>query len=133
LLLLIGAIFMMPTSAALAKCMKYGPTVVVTGRIVARTNYGPPNYGEDPAHDSKEKQLYVKLAAPICVDARDDEQAVAGVRLIQLIYCCEFRRDWIGKRMSVRGTLLPWETGHHHTPVLIEISETRFLRNRTSN
>ena len=109
--------------------MKYGPAVVVTGRIVAKTEYGPPNYGEDPAHDSRETRLYIRLDAPICVDASRDGWAATDVRLMQLIYCCTFHKDWIGKRASLNGRLTPWETGHHYTPVLIEVSKTKFFAN----
>jgi len=34
-----------------------------------------------------------------------------------------YGKQWNGKRVTVTGELFPAETGHHYTPVLIDVSE----------
>ena len=47
--------------------------VTLTGRIVSRTFYGPPNYGENPKTDSREAQYILLLVTPIDVITTDKE------------------------------------------------------------
>ena len=55
--------------------MRYEPdTVRLTGRIERHMYYGPPNFGEDPAHDEKEVGFYLGLAAPICAEGGQDPE-----------------------------------------------------------
>lgn len=71
-----------------AQCLKYNEDgVVLTGKVVLQTFFGPPNYGEDPTTDSKEKQAILKLDQPICVsaDPKNNEDAEAGQTEVTLV------------------------------------------------
>lgn len=113
-------------------CLQYGPAVVsLTGTITKHMTYGPPNYGEDPAHDSQEIYWYLDLDNPICVDgAKDNSPEAQGekdVREVQIVYSNGYPKgnDWINHRAIITGTLFHAISGHHHTKVLIEASKTK--------
>lgn len=112
-----------------AQCLNYEPTkVTITGWVFERADWGPPNYGEDPAHDSRERHDYVRLDKPICVVGSShsdlDDQTETGVKLMEL--------SWdpkgvpfppaIGRRVVLRGTLFHGFDAHHHTPVLLWVT-----------
>jgi len=115
-----------------AACLKY-PRATLTGTIFKRTDFGPPNYGEDPKTDSREEHLYLKLDRPVCVDAArpNDDLNVAETNItkMQMVYFPRerFQSVWIGRRVTVTGALFHSFSAHHWTPVLIEPEETRVL------
>ncbi len=121
-----------------AACLQYGPTIVtVSGKIFLRTDFGPPGYGEDPAHDSREQHIYIKLDKAICVEPSNgdgdlSDEPEAGLDTLEMVYFSEipFQRVWLGKHVLVTGTLFHAFTGHHWTRVLITPSETHILSGR---
>lgn len=108
-------------------CVKYeSATVSVTGIVSPKQFYGPPNYGEDPVQDEKEIVAVLKLDDPIrACEARGNEidrETVQTVNQMQMVFhSAPYGRQWNGKRVVVTGTLFPAVTGHHHTPVLIDV------------
>jgi hypothetical protein len=123
------------TEAARSDCVDYEPkTVTLTGTITAHMDYGPPNFGEDPAHDAKEHYWRLDLDKPICVNGseRDDPemQGERNIKHLQILYLNEYPAggDWVGHRVSITGTLFHRISGHHHTRVLITAAKTEKLR-----
>ena len=108
-------------------CLRYEPdTVGVTGTLARHMYYGAPGYGEDPKHDEKEVGFYLDLARPICMASGGDDVNVAktGIARIQLVLDEKGYarlRPFLGKRITLRGTLFGAITGHHHTPVLLSV------------
>jgi hypothetical protein len=105
--------------------------VVLEGVVEVCEFFGPPGYGEDPSKDSVERQLYLQTPIDIKVArkagaAKENEYLQAGP-LIQLVLlpdaAIERARELKGQRVRVRGTLFLAETGHHHTPVLIQVDD----------
>ncbi|HKC53262.1 MAG TPA: DUF4431 domain-containing protein [Burkholderiales bacterium] len=115
--------FLAQTSFADGECLNYGPQVVtLEGRVVLRTFFGPPGYGESPKTDSREKQAILVLRRPICTIAnpRDYEDAETDQKEITLVPGTGMALSgYSGKRVSVGGTLFHSHTGHHHTAILI--------------
>lgn len=115
-------------------CLGYEPqSVTLTGVITRHMNYGPPNYGEDPAHDEKETYWRLDLAKPICVkgdsadpskDANTEDER--NIRHLEIVYSNGYPvgPGWVGHRVTVTGTLFHRITGHHHTTVLITAVKT---------
>jgi hypothetical protein len=109
-------------------CFRYGPdTVRVSGKLARHMYYGAPGYGEDPKHDEKEVGFYLDLAAPACTAAGSDDVDVpkANIRRIQLVLDqagYDALRPFLGKQVTLRGTLFGAITGHHHTPVLLNVA-----------
>src|SRR3954453_5094687 len=112
--------------AANERCLSYGPEVVsVRGRLVRRIFYGAPGFGEDPRHDAKEAGFYLELSAPACTVAGADEidRARDNIRLVQLVLDAAGYarlRPFLGRRVTLRGTLFGAVTAYHHTPVLLD-------------
>ena len=100
--------------------------VAVTGQVILRTFFGPPNYGENPKTDTRERQYILVLDAPIDVIGtnREDEteRRVKQITLVVLDFKAIPVRPWLHKRVTVEGTLFHAITGHHHTKVLITVS-----------
>ena len=76
--------------AADQSCLEYEPKVVtLSGTITRHLEYGPPNYGEDPAHDDKEIYWYLDLDKSICVSGKNEDspemEGENGVRQLQIV------------------------------------------------
>ena len=108
-------------------CLRYGPdTVQIDGTLGRHIYYGLPGFGEDPKHDEKEVGFYLDLASPICMKPGGDDVDVAktGIRRIQLVvdqHGYDRLRPYLGKKVTLRGTVFGAITGHHHTPVLLSV------------
>ena len=119
----------LPTVAA--SCLHYsGSSVTLAGKVKLQKFFGPPNFGENPDTDSHEVQAILLLAKPICVDEnpKDYEKAEQNqmqVTLVPLHH--ENLRNYEGKQIIVQGTLYHAHTGHHHTPVLMEIKRIEYV------
>lgn len=119
------------TAATPDACLHYRPdTVTITGALSRRTFFGAPGFGEDPAHDAKETGFYLDLPHAICTlrgrDA-DADDAKTGVRRVQLVLdSAGFARlrPFLGKSITLRGTLFGEFTGHHHAPLLLDVLKT---------
>jgi hypothetical protein len=121
----------MNTASTTEKCLKYEPTVVTINGVVSLAQaYGSPNFGEDPAHDTKEPFDKLTVERPICVDQGTDdlEPAVRTVGEFQLVFGLgpaspqSFPPDLIGRPVRITGKLFHSITGHHHTDVLIDVT-----------
>ncbi len=127
MLALIAFITLTLHPATVRPCLHYGPdTVLVSGQLARYTFYGAPGFGEDPAHDVKERGFYLDLQKTVCMaSGRDDgDVAKAGIRRIQLVLDSAGYaqlRPFLGKHISIRGTLFGAITGHHHAPVLLDV------------
>jgi len=99
--------------------------------------YGPPGFGEDPKHDAREDYLALTLDTPGCVTAsskRDTEDvAETDIKTMQLVFrngeAFQQARRWIGKPISVAGSLYHGFSGRHHTAVLLTVKEIRQAAN----
>ena len=104
--------------------------VTLTGTITQHTDFGPPNFGEDPAHDEKQRYWRPDLDNPICVNGKNEDSpdmdGESDVRNLQIVYLKGYPQggDWAGHRASVTGTLFHAYNGHHHTTVLILAAKT---------
>jgi hypothetical protein len=109
------------------KCLSYEPAEVrLRGRVSRQTFPGPPNYENIKKGDKPETYWVLHLDTPICVAASADNDAESGVTDLQLILSPgELTRfkSFVRRRLSVRivGRLSHAITGHHHTPVLLEV------------
>jgi hypothetical protein len=117
------------SSIASDHCFQYGPAkVAVKGWIFERTDWGPPNYGDDPAHDSRERHDYIRLDKTLCVigNPRSDsyDQTERNVKLMELAWQPEKMPfpPTIGRHASLCGTLFHGFDGHHHTRVLLSVT-----------
>jgi hypothetical protein len=111
------------TSLDVRACEKYdNPGVTLAGTLSVETFYGPPNYGESPKTDARERQAILHLAKPLCTIASPDNPAEKDqVRVTVAPMGSLSLRQFVGRMVKVRGSLFHAISGHHHTQVLIAI------------
>ncbi len=108
---------------AFSACKTYDTEgITLKGKVELKTFFGPPNYGENPETDAKEVQALLKLDMPLCTIESVDEQAEKNQNLVTLIPLGNFSlKKFSGQHVSVTGSLIHSISGHHHTPVLIDL------------
>jgi len=113
-----------------AGCRSYEPAVVTLhGSLIRKTFPGPPNYSDIHKGDRAETYFLLNLDSPICLDmdksGPDLRPSQKNVRTVQLILeegTYERFKPLLGKEVVARGSLFAAHTGHHHTPVLLTVS-----------
>ncbi len=107
-----------------AQAYHYEPeTSTLTGKLEMENFWGPPGYGEDTLTDMKENCAMLTLDAPIDVLAdtsSEFNESVNDVGVIQLASTIKLNA-YIGKHVTLKGKLFGAQTGHHHTPVLLDV------------
>ena len=92
----------------------------VSGNILTKQFYGPPNYGETPEIDKIESYYILQLNEPITFTRGYITETVEE---IQLIISDDINIDLITNwSYTVNGNAFFAETGHHHTPVIIIVN-----------
>ena len=113
------------------RVLNYDTNVTLTGLLVSRTYYGPPNYGENPKTDGKESQYILIFDSPVDVVGdqndilRKTERGVRKVTLVVDDFKAHPVKSMLGSRVEVHGTLFHAHTGHHHTKVLIDVTSIK--------
>ncbi len=127
-ILALASVATSPTYAKRKEVHYWPEKVTLTGRVVYRTFYGPPGYGENPKTDSRETQDILLLESPVDVIATGNDpltdQTERRVTRITLVIDHSIR-NLIGKRVIIEGTLVHAHTGHHHTKVLMDVSSIK--------
>jgi hypothetical protein len=124
---LILFLFATTAYASAQSCLSYDTDGVrLQGTIGKKTFPGPPNYESIKKGDEPETYWVLRLAKPICMTASGDNDAENNVTEMQLILTpkgyANFRK-YVGRKdgVLVEGKLMHAITGHHHTPVLMEV------------
>jgi Domain of unknown function (DUF4431) len=103
-----------------SRWLDFEPAVVtLRGKVTTIVKYGPPGYGESPEIDALEIPIVLVLPLPVRV-----AEAVTNLTHIQLVFDTNRfpnYRTYIGKQVVIKGKLFEAVTGHHHTPVLLEV------------
>jgi hypothetical protein len=103
-------------------------SVEVQGILLVGEFFGPPNYGENPESDRIEKSYVLQLPAPLSTQLfsqTDSELSSSTAYYVQLMVSDAKQVDvakLVGNRVKVIGPLDGAETGHHRTPVLLQVN-----------
>ena len=116
--------------ALAAACLRFEPEIVeISGRLELRSFPGPPNYESVADGDDEERAFILVLAEAVCVDARPgsglNEWPLSGIREVHAYSSKVELAKLVGKRVSLSGTLFTGHTGHHHAPVVLEVTSAR--------
>jgi hypothetical protein len=111
-------------------------TATVNGTIIRQTFYGPPGYGESPETDSKETYYLLVVSQAIKVFSNSEEQEAGGtdvtaqnVDTIQLVPMDGINlKPFFNRKAQLTGTFFGPVSGHHHTPVLLQVIRAEALR-----
>ncbi len=122
---LLVALFACVNAARAEPCLKYGPVrVQLSGTVTLKIFFGPPGYGEDPAHDMKETQGFLILDRPVCVDKGPESLDESESNQTEITLVPPKGVNWAhysGTRVIVDGTLFHQHTGHHRTKLLMTV------------
>jgi hypothetical protein len=114
-------------ASAQTACLHYGGEVTLAGVVELHEFYGPPGYGENPASDARERQALLKLDTPICVEPGSDDQDEAERNQARVTLVPPASNvalsGYQGRHVTVKGKLFHAISGHHHTPVLIQLQQ----------
>jgi len=111
-------------------CLRYDdPAVKITGTVFSRIYFGPPGYGETPAKDARERAILLLLNAPACVASslhpEQDNNSYEGNLIVIQLAAVHVKPELLvaveGHRAIVRGSLFHALTGHHRTPVVMDV------------
>jgi uncharacterized protein DUF4431 len=111
---------------ASATCLSYANRVSITGTLTRTVFPGRPNFESVAKGDEPETYFVLRLNPPACVDADPTDAEIPakrGITEIQLLLSSEQYaelRPKLGQRIGLSGVLFPAQTGHHHTPVILE-------------
>lgn len=120
----IAIFFSLFSLSSISACLKEGDNVVLTGVLKKEMAYGPPGWGEDPAHDEQEHYWVLYLDKPLgCVtDAVTDERADWDTILQLDLWGKGINKvpeSYLDQHMTVSGRLELQETANDDTPVMI--------------
>jgi hypothetical protein len=122
LLLLTTSVY---ASAQRQECLAYEPEAVqLIGKIHKQTFPGPPNYESIRKGDKPETYWVLHLPDTVCTQPSADNEGEDNVTDLQLTLTPKqyaLYRKFLGHRVNVKGKLSHAITGHHHTPVLMEV------------
>lgn len=107
-------------------CTDNGDTVTLKGLLIRMTYPGPPNY--ESIEDGDTPETYFVLKPDIPVSCATDSPQFGSKKLMQLVVKSTDYKKYqhlVGGKVTVAGILLYAETGHHHTPLMIEVKSLR--------
>ena len=101
-------------------------TVTLAGQLERKTFPGRPNFESLESGDEAETGLYLILPKPICSVGDSTSDARSDVTLVQLILDDEgysALRPHLSTMVRLRGKLIVSHTGHHHAPLLLDVTK----------
>jgi len=117
--------FLMALSqTATAETYKWEQAVTLRGKIKLEKFYGPPNYGETLAIDQKVELpvLYTEHSFDVKGISYNIYSQSNNQHKVQLITHNDHLLEY-DKCVKVTGTLFEAVSGHHHTTVLLDVSD----------
>ncbi len=112
------AVMMVISSAPACACMKDGEVSKAAGVLSigsARDAAGRP-----------QRPYILTLANPVCLTASDPSDSVKATRTVH-VYSTDEKvhasiARFVGKLIQVSGSPFPAHTGHHHAPIVMDIT-----------
>jgi hypothetical protein len=110
------------------------PSITLEGILEVGQFYGPPDYGGNPHGDRVEHSLFLQLPATPATQL-SDSKALAGLGseaastyFVQLVVPDRERfeaQKVVGHRVRITGVPFAPLTGHHRTPLLIDVKSLK--------
>lgn len=107
--------------------LQWHSSVTLQGTLEYNDFYGPPNYGETPEQDVVERIWMLALDQPIQVSGEVFDSLVKSTAADSTIQLLGLKQKWRspGLCIVVEGEILPSHSGHHHKPILMDITFTQ--------
>jgi hypothetical protein len=97
--------------------------IEIKGKIIIKTFYGPPNYGENPETDKKEEYYFLILNEPIEIIS---DSYVGPIYELQIVFRNYNHMQLItldNQDYIIKGQLFPQQSGHHHSDIYVYTDE----------
>ena len=110
------------------------PSITLEGTLAVGEFYGPPNYGENPSGDRIEHSLFLQLPATPTTQLGNSDALVKlgpdaqGTYFVQVVVHDPERaaaEKAIGHRVQIVGDPFEPLTGHHRSPLLIDVKSLK--------
>jgi hypothetical protein len=89
----------------------------ISGNIILKQFFGPPNYGEMPEIDKTETYYVLQLNEAITFIQGNNKEIVNEIQLVFIDSInLELKKDC---NYIVKGNAFFAHTGHHHTPIIL--------------
>lgn len=113
-------------------CLHYEPFIVqLRGTLEVRVTFGPPNFGENPAIDSRLHVPLLRLQEPISTCASptsaENMDAFDNVKFVQLVFPDSVELPRRGATIVVVGSLFQAQLGGQVTKVLMDVRSIRII------
>ena len=124
--------FSVAYAVSLAAPSKAESVVEVQGVLQVGEFFGPPSYGEQPGSDHIERSFFLQLPAPLGTQFKNGAGVPSANQnslpsyFVQLVVPASEQRaanTLVGKRVRVIGTLFEAISGHHRTPMLVQVQK----------
>ncbi|WP_413183941.1 DUF4431 domain-containing protein [Paraburkholderia sacchari] len=111
-------------------------SITLEGTLLVGDFYGPPDYGEKPSQDHSDHSLFLQLPAPPVTQLGDSKSLDSFGPEAQRTYFVQLVIDGpdrsevekaIGHKVEVAGVPFAPLTGHHRTPLLIDVKLLKLL------
>jgi len=114
------------------RTLHFDPALVeLVGTVETQTFPGPPGYESIKQGDEIERGWYLRLKEPVTVEANKPTTDL-GWQSEKHVQVLHMAIDWVqipesklaaGKTIKVKGKLFNRQNGHHHSRILIDVSE----------
>lgn len=116
-----------PAAAACLNLASGAAPVSLEGKLSLEVFPGPPNYESVAKGDAAEPAWLLLLDKPICVEDggqfADPSHHFDNVHVYSADRRVQARFEALnGKRVTLKGSGFPAHTGHHHAPLVVEVS-----------
>jgi hypothetical protein len=133
ILYLLLSLFSFSTLAKSDSCIVAGQQTQLTGTIKSETFPGLPNYDSIKKGDEPETYWILVTHKPYCGQGEDFSNPGQMITeknqsRFQLVLTPEQYKQWKGllhNKIVVKGSIFIAHTGHHHTPLLIEVTDIK--------
>lgn len=103
------------------KCYEEGEQIVLSGVLKREVSPGPPNYESILNGDTPEIYWALNPYNKLCVNGNADWGDKNQLQLILSNALYKQNEKYLNQSVSVSGSLVYAVTGHHHTPVMIDV------------
>jgi Domain of unknown function (DUF4431) len=109
-----------PAVTAPATCLSLDSKVRLIGTVLRHRDLS----ASGGADRERTRTYYVlSLDAPVCIDGQQPSPAALQIEFRRFA----FKRKWVGRHVSVSGSISPASSSLHHTPVVIRSERMRMV------
>ena len=111
---------------ALCLSAKSKNIITISGNVVEKENFGPPNFGETPEQDVREVSYFVCFDAQKEFILNGEKKEIKEMQLIFYKLNINKKKLIPGRNYLFTGYIEAAETGHHHSNFIFIVTDYYF-------